>query len=162
MSNPNKGLLLLYIGVGEGMTAAALGQVLRSLGRGLSVCFIQFVSESWKHGAFVPAELSEDRAEYHALGKGYSWTGDRRDRDRKLARAAWDFAREKVVSGRFDLVVLDEVTELLTQGLLQDGEIVQAFAERPNEVNVIITGSKAPESLIAVADLVTEVEERRR
>jgi len=159
MTNSNKGLVLLYIGNGVGMTAAAVGQTFRSLGRGLRVCFMQFVSESWKHGEFVPSELGEDRAEFHALGKGYMCTSDHRENDREVARCAWDFAREKIASRRFDLVVLDELTELITASLLPEREVLRVLAERPKEVNVIITGRAAPEALINVVDLVTEVRE---
>lgn len=161
VSNANKGLVLLYVGQGKGMTAAALGQMFRSLGRGFAVCCLRFTPASQQNGAYVPAELAGDRLEIHAVGKGYSWAPEDRDADGELARAAWDFAREKISSGKFDLVILDEIMETVDRGLLSEREIVRGLTQRPERVNVIITGRHAPAALIAVADLVTQVREER-
>lgn len=161
MSSDKRGLVLFYTGDGDGMTAAALGQAFRSVGRGFAVCFIRFVWGSQEREAFVPPELPADRVEFHTLGEAHASKTEDPDADRQFSHAAWDLACAKIASGKFDLVVLDHVMDMVARGMLSEQEVVQALAGRPDKVNLIVTGPYAPESVIAAADLVTEVRERR-
>lgn len=151
-----RGLLIVYTGAGKGKTTAALGTVFRALGRGLSVTVIQFIKGKWKTGERVFAEtLPELR--FLVMGHGFTWESDDISRDRNAAQAAWQEARRELESGARDLVVLDELTYAFHYGFVELAEVLQALAQRPPHVHVIVTGRNAPEPLLDQADLVTEM-----
>lgn len=149
-------LVLVNTGDGKGKTTAALGTALRAAGRGLRVCVVQFLkSPSWKTGeAKAGRELG---IEWWTLGDGFTW--DSKDIEKTTAAAvdAWTAAREKIVSGDFDLVVLDELTYPVTWGWIAEGDVVAALGARPAHTSVIITGRDAPAALVDAADTVTEM-----
>ena len=151
-----RGLLMVYTGHGKGKTTAALGMVFRALGRGLSVTVVQFIKGKWKTGErLFAATLPELR--FFVMGLGFTWDSDDLSKDRQAARDAWDKAREEIASGERDLVVLDELTYTLHYGFLALDEILTVLRERPPHVHVVVTGRNAPEGLMALADLVTEM-----
>jgi len=158
MSQP--GLLLVYTGNGKGKTTAALGLVFRALGRKLPVAVIQFIKGKWKTGERLFAE-SIPELTFLVMGKGFTWESDDLSRDREAARAAWDKAREIIGAGRHAVVVLDELTYALNYGFVPTEEVVATFKARPAHVNVVVTGRNAPQPLLEVADLVTEMRSLR-
>lgn len=148
--------VLVNTGDGKGKTTAALGTALRAVARGWRVCVIQFMkSEKWKVG-----EENMARAigiEWWTIGDGFTWESEDMDRTKAVAREAWRAAQETISSGRYEMVVLDEITYPLTWGWIAPDALVQAITSRPDHVNVIATGRDAIPELIDVADTVTEM-----
>lgn len=151
-----RGLLVVYTGDGKGKTTAALGAVFRALGRGLRVCVIQFIKGKWKTGERLFAETLP-QLEFQTLGRGFTWESDDLSNDKRAAQHAWEEARTRVLGGGFDLVVLDEITYAINYGFIEGAAVVAALRERPAHVHVILTGRSAPEALLAVADVATEM-----
>jgi cob(I)alamin adenosyltransferase len=154
-----KGLVIVYTGDGKGKTTAALGLALRAWGHEMRVCVIQFL----KNGKIRSGEArAAERLgiDWHALGDGYTWSSRDIQRSRARALAAWQTAQEAIVSGRYDLIVLDEFTHLLHLNWLETGEVVAWLLEhKPPALHVVITGRHAPAALVEMADLVTEMHE---
>ena len=152
-----EGLIIVYTGYGKGKTTAPLGTVIRAWGRGMRPCVIQFI-KSRKGGWGEVKAAKELGIEWHTAGDGWTWKSKDLDVSAGLAREAWVLAQEKIESGRYDLVVLDEFTYVLKFGWL-DTEDVLAWLElhKPAQLHLIITGRDAPSQLIESADLVTEM-----
>jgi cob(I)alamin adenosyltransferase len=153
---PGRGLLLVYTGQGKGKTTAALGLVFRALGRGFRVAVVQFIKGKWKTGERLFAEGLPNLT-FLVMGRGFTWDSPDLSRDRDAARAAWQQAAALIASGEHQVVILDELTYVINYGFVPAAEVVEALRARPPHVHVVITGRKAPESLVALADLVTEM-----
>jgi cob(I)alamin adenosyltransferase len=151
-----RSLVLVNTGEGKGKSTAAFGVVLRGVARGWRVSVIQFVkSDKWKVGEEdVCRRLG---VEWARTGDGFSWLSDDLERSEALAKAAWELARATIAAGEHKLVVLDELTYPINWGWLSGEEVVRTLRERPEQVNVIVTGRDAPPELIEVADTVTEM-----
>lgn len=152
-----KGLLIINTGDGKGKTTAALGMAMRAAGHGMKVCFIQFIKGSWKYGELESVKRFEECIDFHVTGKGFTWKSENMEDDRDAARNAWEFARKTMTSGRYDMVVLDEFTYLLTYRMIDITPVLADLAGRPANLHVVITGRGAPQSLMEAADLVTEM-----
>jgi cob(I)alamin adenosyltransferase len=151
-----RGLLVVYTGNGKGKTTAALGMVFRALGRGFQVTVVQFIKGKWKTGERLFA-ASLPGLHFHVMGLGFTWESDDLEKDKAAARAAWETARAEILSGERDLVVLDELTYTFHYDFLSLDDVLATLASRPPHVHVVVTGRKAPERLVAQADLVTEM-----
>ncbi|MEB3249677.1 MAG: cob(I)yrinic acid a,c-diamide adenosyltransferase [Merismopediaceae bacterium] len=152
-----KGLVIVHTGNGKGKTTAALGMVLRSLGHGFKVAIIQFIKGAWEpaeKAAFLPWQ---DQIEFHAMGEGFTWETQDRDRDRQKAQAAWEKGLSYLRNPDFKLVLFDEINIALSLGYLEIQQVLDGLAAKPENTHVILTGRKAPTELIQVADLVTEM-----
>jgi cob(I)alamin adenosyltransferase len=152
-----RGLVIVHTGSGKGKTTAALGLALRALGHGMKVSIIQFVK-----GAMETAERSAllrfaPLVEITALGEGFSWVTQNRERDLAAAEKAWELARSRLADPAYAMVVLDELNISLRDGVLALQPVLDALAARPRDQHAVITGRGAPEGLIAAADLVTEM-----
>jgi len=152
-----KGLLIVYTGDGKGKTTAALGQVWRALGSGFKICIIQFIKGSWTYGELEAARRYSDLLELHVLGKGFTWKSKDLEKDIEAAQQAWGFATEVISSGKFSMVVLDEMTYLLKYKMVDETEVIDFLSNRPKNLHIIVTGRDAPDALVEVADLVTEM-----
>jgi len=154
-----RGLVIVNTGDGKGKTTAALGIALRAWGHDMRVCVIQFL----KNGKLRSGESRAAEKlgiEWHALGDGYTWSSRDIEESRSKALIAWRIAQEAIASGRYDMVVLDEFTHLLHLGWLETGEVVAWLRDhKPPHLHVVITGRHAPEDLVEMADLVTEMRE---
>jgi cob(I)alamin adenosyltransferase len=151
-----KGLLVVYTGHGKGKTTAALGMVFRALGRGMRVTMVQFIKGKWKTGERLFAEkLPELR--FHVMGLGFTWESDDLAKDKAAARAAWETAKNEIVSGDRDLVVLDELTYTFHYDFLELDDVLETLRKRPPHLHVVVTGRNAPAALIEAADLVSEM-----
>jgi len=155
--NHRRGLIIVNTGHGKGKTTAALGILLRAWGRGWNICVIQFIKdESGRWGEVRAAEKLG--IEWHSMGSGFTWESKDLAETAARVRAAWSLAQEKIASGVYDLVILDEMTYGFHHGWLNLDEVVGWLrANRPVGVHVIITGRDAPAELIELADLVTEM-----
>ena len=155
----NKGLIMVHTGHGKGKTTAALGLALRALGHGFPVCVIQFIKGNWKYGELEAAERFPGLLEWHVAGEGFTWRGDDPDRHRKAAAAGWELAKSAIKSERYFLVILDEFTYVLKYGMIDEKETAQILLQKPPSLHVLITGRDAPESLLEIADMATEMRE---
>ncbi|MGB7442994.1 MAG: cob(I)yrinic acid a,c-diamide adenosyltransferase [Coleofasciculaceae cyanobacterium] len=163
-ASQEKGLIIVNTGNGKGKTTAALGMVLRSLGHGYRVAIVQFIKGAWEpaeKAAFqhwtVAANDQKPQLEFHALGEGFTWETQDRNRDTQKAQAAWTKALEFIIDPDFQLVLLDEVNIALKLGYLQVEEVLAGLEKKPVNSHVILTGRGAPVALIERADLATEM-----
>jgi cob(I)alamin adenosyltransferase len=157
-----KGLLIIYSGPGKGKTTCALGTAFRAVGQGLRVLMVQFIKGSWHYGELDTAKLlGDDKIEIRPMGRGFVKVGgaETDPEDIRLCEEAWDFALEKINSGAYDLVILDEINYVISYKMLDAGRVAEALARRPEQVHVICTGRNAHPKLVELADLVTEMKE---
>lgn len=153
---PPDSLVLLNTGNGKGKSTAAWGVVLRALAEEWSVCVIQFLkSEDWSSGE--EAILCTLGVTWVKGGDGFTWESPDLGKSELQALSAWWQAAEALESGRYRLVVLDEVTYPVAFGWIGVHEVVDAIRSRSAGVNVIVTGRQAPEELVAAADVVTDM-----
>ncbi|HEY9638911.1 MAG TPA: cob(I)yrinic acid a,c-diamide adenosyltransferase [Coleofasciculaceae cyanobacterium] len=152
-----KGLIIVHTGNGKGKTTAALGMVLRSLGHGYRVAIVQFIKGAWEPAEKKVFSLWPDQLEFHAMGEGFTWETQDRQRDIEKAQQAWETALGFIQNADFRLVLLDEVNIALKLGYLQIEDVLRGLEQKPAESHVILTGRGAPAALIDRADLVTEM-----
>jgi cob(I)alamin adenosyltransferase len=152
-----KGLLLVHTGHGKGKTTAALGLAMRALGHGLKVCIVQSTKGTWKYGELAAAKQFDDRLEIHVMGKGFTWQSEDLDADKQVAQEAWKFAKRKLNSDEYALVILDELTYLIKYGFVEETEILETLVHKRDDLHVVDTGRDASPALIEAADLVTEM-----
>ena len=154
-----KGLVIVNTGNGKGKTTAALGVVLRAWGRGFRVCVMQFLkNEHARYGEIKAARKLG--IEWTNVGDGWTWASKDMEETRARAVLGWEQAKEKITSGNYDLIVLDEFTYPLHFGWLDTGEVIAWLqANKPPMLHLVITGRYAPQELIDFADLVTEMRE---
>jgi len=151
-----KGLTIIFTGDGKGKTTAALGQVLRAVGHGLKTCVIQFIKGKWPTGEAKAMGTFGGLGEFHTMGSGFTWKCSEQETIDAAAQA-WQLTKVKVMSGAYDLVVLDELTYLVTYKLLDENEVLDLIKQRPKQVNLVITGRNASQGILEAADLVTEM-----
>jgi len=151
-----RSVVVVNTGDGKGKSSAAFGVMVRALARGWKVAVVQFVkSGKWHVGEEkLGRELGVD---WFAVGDGFTWDSADLEHDKALAQAGWKEAAELLAAGEHHLVVLDELTYLLTWGWVDTEAVVAAIRDRPEHVNVVVTGRDAPADLIEVADTVTEM-----
>ena len=163
-ASQEKGLIIVNTGNGKGKTTAALGMVLRSLGHGYRVAIVQFIKGAWEpaeKAALSPwTTVKNDeipQLEFHAMGEGFTWETQDRNRDISYANAAWEKALAFIRNPDFRLVLLDEVNVALKLNYLNVQDVLYGLQEKPANSHVILTGRGAPTALIETADLVTEM-----
>jgi cob(I)alamin adenosyltransferase len=149
-------IVMVNTGDGKGKSTAAFGTAMRAVARGWKVCVIQFVkSGKWKVGEEKTA--TSLGIEWLTIGDGFTWDSKNMDRSEAMARHAWSVSKEKIQSGQYGLVVLDEITYPMSWGWIPTSEVVDVIRNRPPSVNVIATGREAPAELVDLADTVTEM-----
>lgn len=157
-ASQEKGLIVVNTGNGKGKTTAALGMVLRSLGHGYRVAIVQFIKGAWEPAEkeslshWVPTQLV-----FHAMGEGFTWETQDRERDIQKATEAWETALTYIGNPEFKLILLDEINVALKLGYLQIDTVLAGLQTKPEQTHVILTGRGAPPELIERADLVTEM-----
>lgn len=156
-ANQEKGLVIVNTGNGKGKTTAALGMVMRSLGHGYKVAIVQFIKGAWEPAEKAVLERFGEQLVFRAMGEGFTWDTQDRERDIQMAQAAWSQALEFIRDPSYRLVLLDEVNIALKLGYLTPEAVVEGLADKPENTHVILTGRGAPPELIAIADLVTEM-----
>ena len=155
--NKEKGLVLVFTGQGKGKTTAGLGLVLRTLGHGERVAIVQFIKGGWEPGEARALQAFGEQVNWHALGEGFTWETQNRERDQQLVEAAWQTALGYLRDASVKLVLLDELTYLVSYNWLDVDEVITTLRDRPRHVNVIITGRDAAPEIIDIADTVTEM-----
>ena len=155
--NKEKGLILVFTGQGKGKTTAGLGLVLRMLGHGERVAIVQFIKGGWEPGEARALKAFGDQVRWHALGEGFTWETQDRERDQQLVETAWKTALEYLRDEAVKLVLLDELNVALKLGYIDADTVITGLRERPALTHVAVTGRGAPAELVDAADLVTEM-----
>jgi len=156
-----QGLIQVYTGEGKGKTTCSLGLALRAVGQGFQVFMVQFLKTD-DTGEVQAAPRLAPNFTIQSFGvKGFPSLTDPDPETREAARQAFALARRVILAGEHDLVILDEVNLALTYGLVPLPEMLEVLRQRPPYVEVVLTGRSAPEELLALADLVTEMVPRK-
>ena len=155
--NKEKGLIIVNTGNGKGKTTAGLGMVLRSLGHGYKVAIVQFIKGAWEPAEKAVLGKWEGQLEFLAMGEGFTWETQDRQRDIQKAIAAWEQGLKFILNPEYKLVLLDEINVALKLGYLDIQTILEGLDQKPTDSHVILTGRGAPTELIEKADLVTEM-----
>lgn len=157
-----RGLVIVYTGKGKGKTTAALGIVLRAVGHGYRVGMIQFIKGEWYYGELTSSKRLEPEFEMIAAGKGFVGIIDDDhpvEDHQQAARNALAIARDKLASSSYDVLILDEINYAVKLNLLSEKDVLGLIAAKPQKTTLVLTGNYAPESVVQVADLVTEMRE---
>lgn len=157
-----QGLLMVHTGDGKGKTTAALGLALRAFGAGLRVLILQFIKSRDDCGEMNAIKLLEKipdaqgKIEIQQCGLGFI---DKKnfDEHKKFAQETLKLAEEKILSDEWDLIILDEINYAVKFGLISEEELFSLIKKRPPKVHLLLTGRNAPQKIIEVADLVTEM-----
>lgn len=161
MTDAHKGLIIVNTGAGKGKTTAAMGTALRAVGNGMKVLMLQFLKGSWHYGELDAVKAFGENFVMKQLGRGFVKVGgaETDPEDVKLVEAAWQEAEQAILSGHWDLVVLDEINYAIGYKMLDPAKVVEALKRKPERVHVILTGRNAHPSIVEVADTVTEMRE---
>ncbi|MFD1107061.1 cob(I)yrinic acid a,c-diamide adenosyltransferase [Sphingobium olei] len=152
-----KGLLIVHTGKGKGKTTAALGMVVRAIGHGQKVGVIQFVKGAMATGEKAVFDAFPELVEFKPMGEGFTWDTQDRARDIATTRAAWEEVKRMIADPAYAMVVADELNIVLRYDYLPLDEVLDVLAARPAMKHVIVTGRNAPDALLDMADLVTEM-----
>ena len=157
-SNQDKGLLLVLTGNGKGKSSSAFGMVARALGHGMKVGVCQFIKARTDTGeeAFFS---SHENCDWHVLGDGFTWDTQDRTQDIATSEKGWEVAKSMLTDPSYDLVVLDELTYLLSYKYLDADDVLDDIQNKPTAQHVVITGRAAIDELVDMADTVSEIED---
>ena len=152
----DKGLLVVLTGNGKGKSSSAFGMLARSVGHGLRCGVVQFIKGQWECGEHL---LFNDHplVQFHVMNTGFTWETQDRDKDIAAARHTWQHTAALLADPETELVILDELTYMLTYGYLDSQEVVDALRQRPPTQHVVITGRNASQVLLDLADTISEV-----
>lgn len=150
------GLVQVYTGDGKGKTTAALGLAFRATGCGLKVIMIQFLKPSEKYGEQIAAEKLEG-FDIVSMGLDHMVSDVTREEDVRLAHDALDYFSKTLSSGKYDIVIADEINVAMSWDLILPEEVIRVLENRAPNTEVILTGRRVPKDIIDYADLVTEM-----
>src|SRR6201988_4173430 len=161
MADVRRGLIIVNTGPGKGKTTAAMGTALRAVGQGMRVLMLQFLKGSWHYGELDAVQAFDGNFVMKQMGRGFVKVGgaETDPEDVRLVEEAWEEARDAILSGELDMVILDEINYAISYGMLDPARVVETLKERPEMVHVILTGRNAHPSLVEIADTVTEMRE---
>lgn len=155
----DRGIIIVNTGDGKGKSSAAFGTAFRAVGQGLTVAIIQFIKGKWKTGE-MEIFKNFDQITHIISGDGFTWNTQDPEADKVSALRGWDKAKE-IILGRADrayqLLILDEFNLALKYGFVDIDEVAEILKNKPDELNIIITGRDAPKKIIEVADTVTDM-----
>jgi cob(I)alamin adenosyltransferase len=161
MADVHRGLIIVNTGPGKGKTTAAMGTALRAVGNGMKVLMLQFIKGSWHYGELDAVKAFGDNFVMKQMGRGFVKVGgaETDPEDIRLVEKAWEEAREAIMSGQWDLVILDEINYAISYGMLDPATVVETLKHKPEQVHVILTGRNAHPTIVEVADTVTEMKQ---
>lgn len=154
--------MIIYTGDGKGKTTAALGMALRAAGHGKKTLVVQFIKSFLNYGELKFVKKFNCGIEIKTMGKGYvKIKGDKFPFQEhvKAAKQALKFAKDQILSKKYDIIILDEISIALNKKLLTVQEVAELIQQKPTDLHLILTGRSAPKKLIQLADLVSEVKE---
>ena len=154
-----KGLVVVHTGAGKGKSSAGFGMILRCIAHGMPSAVVQFIKGAWDTGErrLIEGHFA-DLCQFHAMGEGFTWETQDRERDIAAARAGWETAKALIRDERNRMVLLDEINIALRYDYLDVAEVVGFLRdEKPPLTHVVLTGRNAKEGVLEIADLVTEM-----
>ncbi|AFR03472.1 MULTISPECIES: cob(I)yrinic acid a,c-diamide adenosyltransferase [Pectobacterium] len=154
-ANETRGILIVFTGNGKGKTTAAFGTVTRAIGHGLRAGVIQFIKGEWPNGE--KNLLQQHGVEFQVMATGFTWDTQNRQTDTEAAQLVWQHGKRMLADPQLDLVVLDELTYMISYDYLDLSDVVTALKQRPAGQTVIITGRGCHRDLLEMADTVTEM-----
>ena len=160
--SPDEGIVVVFTGKGKGKTTAALGIVLRAVGHGHKVGMIQFIKGEWFYGELASSKRLEPEFEMIVSGKGFVGIIDDDhpiEDHRSAAQKAISLAKEKISSGNYDIIILDEINYALNMNLIILKDVIDIINSRPKKTTLVLTGNYAVREVLELADLVTEMKE---
>ncbi|MEM6355479.1 MAG: cob(I)yrinic acid a,c-diamide adenosyltransferase [Pseudomonadota bacterium] len=154
-----KGLVIVHTGKGKGKSSAAFGMIFRCIAHGMPSAVVQFIKGGMETGErALITERFGDICQFYTMGEGFTWVTQDKARDKEMAGAAWDKAKDLIRDERNAMVLLDEINIALRYEYLDAGEVARFLTdEKPAMTHVVLTGRNAPDLLIEAADLVTEM-----
>lgn len=153
-----KGLVIVHTGKGKGKSTAAFGMAFRQIGHGNKIAVIQFVKGAWNSGEKIVLEKFPELVTIKAMGEGFTWETQDRQKDIENANAAWEEAKKAILDPEIRFVLLDELNIVLRYDYLNIEDVVRFLSdEKPEDTHVVITGRNAKDELIEIADLVTDM-----
>jgi cob(I)alamin adenosyltransferase len=161
MADVRRGLIIVNTGPGKGKTTAAMGTALRAVGNGMKVLMLQFLKGSWHYGELDATKEFGDRFVMKQMGRGFVKVGgaETDPEDIKMVEEAWTEAEKAILSGEWDLVVLDEINYAIGYKMLDPEKVAEVLRRKPEMVHVILTGRNAHPTIVDLADTVTEMRE---
>jgi cob(I)alamin adenosyltransferase len=161
MSDVRKGLIIVNTGPGKGKTTAAMGTALRAVGNGMRVLMLQFLKGSWHYGELDAVTAFGDRFLMKQMGRGFVKVGgaETDQQDIRMVEEAWAEAEQAILSGQWDLVILDEINYAISYKMLDPERVAEVLRRKPDMVHVILTGRNAHPTIVDLADTVTEMRE---
>jgi cob(I)alamin adenosyltransferase len=159
MTDVRRGLIIVHTGPGKGKTTAAMGTALRAVGQGMRVLMLQFLKGSWHYGELDAVEAFGNKFVMKQMGRGFVKVGGAEPdpEDVRLVDEAWAEAERAILSGEWDMVILDEINYAITYRMLDPAKVVEVLRRKPEMVHVILTGRNAHPTIIDLADTVTEM-----
>ncbi|WP_163339026.1 cob(I)yrinic acid a,c-diamide adenosyltransferase [Desulfopila sp. IMCC35008] len=157
-----QGLVVVITGKGKGKTTSAMGMALRSAGHGMKVCIIQFMKGDIYSGEWDGVKLLDDLVELTPTGKGFCGIQGNPypfEEHRQNAQDALLLVDQKMQSGLFQTLILDEINNALELKLVDLEQVLNILRNRPPELHLIMTGRDAPPEIVEIADTVSEVQE---
>ena len=151
------GLIIVNTGDGKGKTTAALGLAFRALGSGMTVFMVQYIKGKWKTGEKKLADRLAPDIEIRPMGDGFTWDTKNPAQDIATTLKIWEVSKEAIASGRYDVVILDEINVVMKLGYLDPNLVVEFLKSKSPRQHVVLTGRGAPPAIIEAADLVSEV-----
>lgn len=156
------GLVIVYTGKGKGKTTAALGMALRAIGHNYKICMIQFIKGSWHYGEMSSSKKLEPEFELTAVGKGFVGILDDKtpkEIHQKIAKEAIEIAKEKIISEKYNIIILDEINYAVNLGLVELADVLDLIKNKPQGITLVLTGNHVKQEIVDAADLVTEMKE---
>lgn len=153
------GVIVVTTGNGKGKSSSGFGMVMRALGHGMKVGVVQFIKGAMSTGEEKFLRRFPDEVQFHAMGEGYTWETQNRERDMEKAEVAWQQALCFLNDPEIGLVLLDELNIALKYRYLDVERVVAGLKARPAMQHVVVTGRAAPQALIDAADTVSEMQE---
>lgn len=151
-----KGILLVLTGNGKGKSTSGFGAVTRCVGHGQKAAVVQFIKGGWECGE--RNLLEKVGVEFHVMGTGFTWETQDREKDVAAAESAWLDAEKLLQDESINLVLLDELTYMVTYKYIELSRVIEALNNRPAMQHVIITGRACHREIIELADTVSEVQ----
>lgn len=154
-----KGLIIVHTGKGKGKSSAAFGMVFRCIAHGIPSAVVQFIKGAMDSGErhLIETHFS-DLCSFHAMGHGFTWETQNKQQDITDAENAWQHAQTLITNPHYKLVLLDEINIALRYGYITADSVIDFLTtQKPQDTHVILTGRNAPESIVDIADLATDM-----
>lgn len=158
-ADEDRGVSVLITGNGKGKSSSGFGMVIRTLGHGMKAGVVQFIKSADSCGEQIYLKQHNPELEQYAMDTGFTWDSQDKEGDIAAAEKTWAKAEKLLADVNIDLVLLDELTYMISYGYLNTDKIVEAILNRPAKQSVIITGRGASEELIELSDTVSEIQE---